>query len=88
MLARTEGSPRRSSRSCSGGRRCWPRTGTATPARWRVGADDLDAALDELLDTRNAMTRVLLGSGGPDQPAPAPTAFPQPGLAPDYGVGG
>jgi ATP-dependent 26S proteasome regulatory subunit len=27
----------------------------------RVGADHLDAALDELLDTRNAMTRVLLG---------------------------
>jgi hypothetical protein len=26
-----------------------------------VSADDLDAALDELLDTRNAMTRVLLG---------------------------
>ena len=24
-------------------------------------ADQLDAALDELLDTRNAMTRVLLG---------------------------
>jgi AAA+ superfamily predicted ATPase len=27
----------------------------------RVTADQLDAALDELLDTRNAMTRVLLG---------------------------
>jgi ATP-dependent 26S proteasome regulatory subunit len=27
-----------------------------------VTADDLDAALDELLDTRNALTRVLLGS--------------------------
>lgn len=27
----------------------------------RVSADHLDAALDELLDTRNAMTRVLLG---------------------------
>ena len=26
-----------------------------------VTADDLDAALEELLDTRNAMTRVLLG---------------------------
>src|SRR3954451_4224453 len=26
-----------------------------------VSAEDLDAALDELLDTRNAMTRVLLG---------------------------
>ena len=29
----------------------------------RVTADQLDAALDELLDTRNAMTRVLLGGG-------------------------
>jgi hypothetical protein len=29
-----------------------------------VSADDLDAALDELLDTRNAMTRTLLGSTG------------------------
>jgi ATP-dependent 26S proteasome regulatory subunit len=28
-----------------------------------VSADQLDAALDELLDTRNAMTRVLLGGG-------------------------
>ena len=26
-----------------------------------VSADQLDEALDELLDTRNAMTRVLLG---------------------------
>ena len=26
-----------------------------------VTADQLDAALDELLDTRNAMTRILLG---------------------------
>ncbi len=29
-----------------------------------VDAADLDAALDELLDTRNAMTRVLLGGRG------------------------
>ena len=29
-----------------------------------VTADQLDEALDELLDTRNAMTRVLLGGGG------------------------
>lgn len=28
-----------------------------------VSAADLDAALDELLDTRNTMTRVLLGAG-------------------------
>jgi ATP-dependent 26S proteasome regulatory subunit len=27
-----------------------------------VSADQLDAALDELMDTRNAMTRVLLGA--------------------------
>jgi hypothetical protein len=27
-----------------------------------VSAGDLSAALDELLDTRNAMTRTLLGS--------------------------
>jgi ATP-dependent 26S proteasome regulatory subunit len=29
-----------------------------------VSADDLKAALDELLDTHNAMTRTLLGTGG------------------------
>ena len=29
-----------------------------------MSAGDLDAALDELLDTRNAMTRTLLGSAG------------------------
>jgi hypothetical protein len=32
-----------------------------------VTADQLDAALDELLDTRNAMTRVLLGAGAADR---------------------
>jgi hypothetical protein len=32
-------------------------------AELSVTADQLDAALDELLDTRNAMTRVLLGGG-------------------------
>ena len=31
--------------------------------RLAVSADQLDTALDELLDTRNAMTRVLLGGG-------------------------
>ena len=31
----------------------------------RVSADDLDAALDELLDTRNQMTRRVLGSRTP-----------------------
>jgi len=30
-----------------------------------VSADDLSGALDELLDTRNAMTRILLGGGTP-----------------------
>jgi hypothetical protein len=39
-----------------------------------VSADDLVGALDELLDTRNAMTRVLLGGERADQPAPAPGA--------------
>lgn len=28
-----------------------------------VSADDLDTALAELLDTRNAMTRAVLGAG-------------------------
>jgi hypothetical protein len=37
-----------------------------------VSADDLSGALDELLDTRNAMTRTLLGS----RPASPPGAFP------------
>jgi hypothetical protein len=31
----------------------------------RVSAEDLDAALDDLLDTRNRMTRRALGLGGP-----------------------
>jgi hypothetical protein len=34
-----------------------------------VSADDLEAALDELLDTRNAMTRVLLGGRRQDDSA-------------------
>ncbi|CCG02128.1 AAA ATPase [Blastococcus saxobsidens DD2] len=37
-------------------------TRTAAGDRLVVSADDLTAALDELLDTRNAMTRTLLGS--------------------------
>jgi hypothetical protein len=37
--------------------------------RLTVSADHLDAALVELLDSRNAMTRILLGSG----PHPVPT---------------
>ncbi len=35
----------------------------------------LDTALDELLDTRNAMTRVLLGGG---RGGPLPTVQPSP----------
>ena len=37
-------------------------TRTPTPDELEVSAADLRAALDELLDTRNAMTRTLLGS--------------------------
>jgi len=37
----------------------------AEPGRLRVTADDLRAALDELLDVRNAMTRTVLGSAEP-----------------------
>ena len=36
-----------------------------TGAALHVSADKLDAALDELLATRNAMTRVLLGGAVP-----------------------
>jgi hypothetical protein len=39
-----------------------------TPAPLRVSADDLDAALDELLHTRIAMTRVLLGGAAESEP--------------------
>ena len=37
----------------------------STGERLAVSAEQLDAALDELLDTRNAMTRVLLGGQRP-----------------------
>jgi ATP-dependent 26S proteasome regulatory subunit len=37
-------------------------TRTPDAERLAVSADDLSTALDELLDTRNAMTRTLLGS--------------------------
>ena len=37
-------------------------TRTAADDELAVSAADLDAALEELLDTRNAMTRTLLGS--------------------------
>ena len=39
-------------------------TRTPEAAQLAVSAGDLGAALDELLDTRNAMTRTLLGSTG------------------------
>jgi ATP-dependent 26S proteasome regulatory subunit len=38
--------------------------GGAETERLRVSADQLDAALEELMDTRNAMTRTLLGGRG------------------------
>ena len=37
-------------------------TRTTGDGELSVSADDLRAALDELLDTRNAMTRTLLGA--------------------------
>jgi ATP-dependent 26S proteasome regulatory subunit len=42
--------------------------------RLAVSAEQLDAALDELLDTRNAMTRVLLG-GQRSAESPAGAGF-------------
>jgi hypothetical protein len=45
------------------------RTDSDDSAPLAVSADDLDAALDELLDTRNAMTRVVLGAS-PDRMDP------------------
>jgi hypothetical protein len=52
-----------------------------------VSADDLDTSLDELLDSRNAMTRALLGGRQPDDPVPgaaflAAGGVATPGLAP------
>ena len=57
------GSPRRSSRSCCAAPPSWPPTATPPTdgTALAVTADDLDAALDELLDTRNQMTRAVLG---------------------------
>ena len=52
-------------------------TGDGSPSRapLRVRADDLDAALAELLDTRNAMTRVVLGAAAPAVPSAVPTVY-------------
>jgi hypothetical protein len=51
-----------------------------------VSTAQLEAALDELLDTRNAMTRVLLGAERPSEPPPG-ADVPRPGLAPGTGWG-
>lgn len=65
VLARTEGVTASFLKELL--RRAATRAAAAGPddAPLRVGADDLDGALAELLDTRNAMTRVLLGSTTP-----------------------
>jgi ATP-dependent 26S proteasome regulatory subunit len=50
-----------------------------------VSAAELEAALDELLDTRNAMTRVLLGAEPPSRPVETEAGFypyPMPGRYP------
>ncbi len=63
VLARTEGVTASFLKELL--RRAAVRAADHTPpqaAEMSVSADDLDAALDELLDHRNAMTRVLLGS--------------------------
>jgi ATPase family associated with various cellular activities (AAA) len=48
-----------------------------------VSSAHLEAALDELLDTRNAMTRVLLGAERPGAPPPGFEGA-RPGLAPGW----
>ncbi len=55
--------------------------GVDTPLH--VSADHLDTALDELLDSRNAMTRALLGGRRPDDPVAAGPAFLGIGLGDD-----
>jgi hypothetical protein len=54
--------------------------GSAAPLR--VTDAHLGAALDELLDTRNQLTRVLLGAPGKGRQAPRPPAAPGPHPAP------
>ncbi|HET8562120.1 MAG TPA: ATP-binding protein [Marmoricola sp.] len=61
------------------------REGRAGPGALRVSADDLDAALDDLLATRNAMTRRALGAGAPGLPVAPGRA--EPGLAPPGAFG-
>jgi hypothetical protein len=51
-----------------------------------VSSAHLEAALDELLDTRNALTRVLLGAERPGTPPPGYEGA-RPGLAPGSGSG-
>lgn len=66
-------------------------TGGSDDGELRVSAYDLDVALDELLDTRNAMTRTLLGfapAGPLSAPAvPARWPGPRPGRAPGHPPG-
>jgi ATPase family associated with various cellular activities (AAA) len=50
-------------------------TGAPDDGELRVSADDLRAALDELLDTRNAMTRTLLGAAPTGAQAVGPVPF-------------
>ncbi|MDX6319750.1 MAG: cell division protease FtsH [Nocardioidaceae bacterium] len=50
-----------------------------------VSSAHLESALDELLDTRNAMTRVLLGAERPGAPPPGFEGA-RPGLAPGSGL--
>jgi ATP-dependent 26S proteasome regulatory subunit len=45
--------------------------GAADGEPLRVTDADMTAALDQLLDTRNQLTQVLLGGGATDRPAPA-----------------
>ena len=55
----------------------------AEPSALRVTAEHLSVALDELLDTQNAMTRVLLGGAPSSIGAPfSPPGRAVPGLAP------
>jgi ATPase family associated with various cellular activities (AAA) len=57
-------------------------TGTSQATRIRVTDDHVTAALDQLLDTKSQLTRVLLGGAQPDDAlpgAPPPGEAPRPG---------